>query len=79
MRVSVSTPYGDRSVEVVFCIQNGNGAFYTEIRQGRPVFESGSTEFATHFDSPQDAESLMADPQFGAPQSFAGCVVVPAE
>jgi hypothetical protein len=45
----------------------------------RPKFDAPQPRFASQFDSKADAESLLHDQQFGAPESFAGCLVVPSE
>lgn len=45
----------------------------------RPQFDGRTAYHASQFGTVADAEQLMADPEFGGPESFAGCVVVPSE
>jgi hypothetical protein len=56
-----------------------NGVVIAHEQQYLPQFEASVARFASQFDTQADAESVMANAQFGAPQSFAGCVVVPSE
>lgn len=56
-----------------------NGAVIAQEQQYVPQFESSASRFASQFDTQADAESVVANPQFGGPRSFEGCVVVPTE
>lgn len=56
-----------------------NGAVIAQEQQYLPKFESSVARFASQFDTQLDAEAVMANPQFGGPESFKGCVVVPSE
>lgn len=56
-----------------------NGAVIAQEQQYLPKFESSVARFASQFDTQSDAEAVMSNPQFGGPESFKGCVVVPSE
>lgn len=42
----------------------------------RPVFKGMQHGHASQFNTKKDAEDLMTNADFGAPESFAGCVIV---
>jgi hypothetical protein len=56
-----------------------NGAVIGQETQYLPQFAVSTSRFASQFDTQRDAEAVMSTPQFGGPQSFEGCVVVPSE
>jgi hypothetical protein len=56
-----------------------NGAVIAQEQQYLPQFEASVSRFASQFDNEADAQAVMSNPQFGAPGSFEGCVVVPTE
>jgi len=43
----------------------------------RPEFKATDETTATQFHTEQDALDLINNPDFGGPESFAGCTVVP--
>jgi hypothetical protein len=55
-----------------------NGAVVAEELLYLPQFEAMRPRFASQFDTEADAAIVMADSRFGAPESFAGCLVVPS-
>lgn len=56
-----------------------NGAVIAQEQQYLPQFDAAQGRFATQFDTQADGELVMANPQFGGPDSFQGCSVVPSE
>jgi hypothetical protein len=66
-----------RSVETIPVRLNGNIVGHNTTY--RPMFEAAHQRFATRFDTVKDAEAFMNDPEYGAPEAFAGCKVIPLE
>lgn len=44
-----------------------------------PVFDARHAQHGSQFATEKDASDMMMNAEFGGPESFAGCVVVPSE